>query len=131
MVAGTDLYKAFYAQRQRAKQRGVVWELTFEDWIQVWIDSGHLDERGKGRGKYCMARFSDSGPYKIGNIKIIPYGQNISEQQYSEERKLQRSLRMMGNKYGIGHTCNHTEETRKLLSEKLKGNTNAIGHTFA
>ena len=33
--------------------------MTFEEWLQVWIDSGKLHLRGNGRGKFCMGRKND------------------------------------------------------------------------
>jgi hypothetical protein len=53
--------------------------LTFDEWWSIWEQSEHWHERGVGRGKYCMARFGDCGPYAIGNVKIIPQEENVRE----------------------------------------------------
>lgn len=58
----------FRYQRARAIQRGIDWELTFEQWFQWWMDTGHWDQRGKGFGKYVMSRYGDIGPYSLDNI---------------------------------------------------------------
>jgi len=39
-----------------------------------------VDERGRGHGKYCMARFGASGAYEVGNVEIIESDQNGSDQ---------------------------------------------------
>jgi len=53
--------------------------MTFEDWLQVWIDSGKLHLRGNGRGKYCMARRDDLGDYVAGNVEIKSCEENSRE----------------------------------------------------
>lgn len=61
---------AFNQQRQSAKNRGIVWNLTFAQWFAVWQSSGKLHLRGIGKGKYVMSRVSDAGCYEMGNIHI-------------------------------------------------------------
>lgn len=60
----------FSAQKRQAKQRKIDWFLTFEEWWNLWRNSGKWDLRGIGYGKYCMSRFKDTGPYSIDNIEI-------------------------------------------------------------
>jgi len=76
--------------------------LTFEDWLKLWIDSGHADERGTRRGQYCMSRYDDLGHYEIGNVYI----------QLSSENFRQAALR--------GHHANkgrvHTEKTKQKVA---------------
>jgi hypothetical protein len=129
-----SLREAFRVQKRSAiKVRGISWELTFDEWIKVWIDSGHLHERGRKRGQYVMARFRDQGPYSASNVKIVTCSQNNSEQKpvwlgkaLSEEhkKKLQKA--------NLGHT--NSPEARSKLSKALQGNKNALGgpgHNFA
>ena len=53
MLPDFDRYKlAFYKQayrdhKQSAKSRNIAFLLSFEEWMQIWIDSGHLDQRGR------------------------------------------------------------------------------------
>ena len=70
---------AFYNHKVTAKVRKIEFLLTYEEWIRIWIDSGHLHERGRGKNKYCMARYGDVGPYAIGNVKIITNSENSIE----------------------------------------------------
>ena len=55
-------------QKANAKARGVEFKLTFQEWWGWWQATGHYHERGKGAGKYVMARHNDAGPYELGNI---------------------------------------------------------------
>lgn len=61
----------FNRQKANAKQRGVEWQLTFEEWWQIWQESGKWEERGTGEKNYCMSRKHDDGPYAVGNVRII------------------------------------------------------------
>lgn len=72
---------AFFDQRNAAKWRGIEWEMTFEEWWEVWQKSGKWIERGRGHGKYQMARFGDSRPYTVANVKIITSDANLAERE--------------------------------------------------
>jgi hypothetical protein len=73
--------KAYTQQRVHAKKRGIEWLFTFEEWLKCWEDALGLDwsaHRGRGKGKYCMGRFGDVGPYASWNVEIILYEDNSS-----------------------------------------------------
>jgi hypothetical protein len=78
-VSAPNLQRRYLAQRISAKDRGIEWRFSFEEWLKVWTDSGHLAERGRGRGRYVMARLGDVGPYSAGNVEIIPYEKNCRD----------------------------------------------------
>lgn len=59
--------RAFLQQRAGAKQRGIGWELTFEQWLAWWGDD--LSNRGSRPWNLQMQRVADSGPYALGNIR--------------------------------------------------------------
>jgi hypothetical protein len=73
------LRKRYRDHKASAKQRGIPFLLTFEQWLQIWTDSGHLDERGAHKGEYVMARYGDSGAYEVGNVDIVTAEKNCSE----------------------------------------------------
>ncbi|MFN9476094.1 hypothetical protein [Acidovorax sp.] len=54
-------------------------KLTFEQWLQIWMDSGKLEQRGRGKGGYCMARHDDLGDYEVGNVSIKSIVENSRE----------------------------------------------------
>lgn len=67
---------AYNNQKARAKQRGIDFQLTYQEWIGVWINSGKLLGRGRGANEYCMARVGDQGPYAVGNVYICTNAEN-------------------------------------------------------
>lgn len=71
----------FLQQRSQAKQRGIDWEFEFEEWWEVWLQSGKYNQRGFKPNEYCMARHKDEGPYAVGNVKIITNRENCQERR--------------------------------------------------
>jgi hypothetical protein len=63
--------RRYKVHRTNAKQRGIAFEISYDDWLRWWKDSGHYHERGNKRGQYVMARIGDVGPYRIGNIVCL------------------------------------------------------------
>ena len=74
----------FKQAKARAKQRGIVWKLTFEQWWAIWEKSGKWELRGRGRGKYCMGRYGDLGAYEDGNVAIVL--QEVNTKDMSHKR---------------------------------------------
>lgn len=62
-----ELKRKFASQKNGAKNRGIEWKLTFDEWVEWWGDDIHL--RGQGACKLQMQRYGDTGAYEIGNIK--------------------------------------------------------------
>ena len=64
--------RAFSAQRNNAKQRGIEFRFIYEQWVGWWQRAlayrGPTAERGRGRLQWQMCRFNDQGAYEIGNV---------------------------------------------------------------
>jgi hypothetical protein len=100
-----DANKKFLVHKNRSKSKGIDFEFTFDEWLSMWIDSGHWHERGKCKGQYVMSRINDTGPYKIGNVYINTHANNIREAWLgrkrgpaSDDHKLKNSLARIGIK---------------------------------
>ncbi len=79
--------KGRYARaRNNARQRGIEWLFTFDEWLEVWTSSGHYSERGRGPGCYQMARFGDCGPYAPWNVAIVRMEANATAKLILEGR---------------------------------------------
>lgn len=75
-----DIYRKLYTQQKsNAKQRGVGFLLSLEDWKSIWSTSGKWDQRGRGSEKYCMCRVGDNGAYELGNVFIAKNKQNLRD----------------------------------------------------
>ena len=70
---------SYHTQKCGAKKRGIDFLLSFDEWLKIWEDSGHLDQRGPSKDQYCMARIGDIGPYAVENVKIVTSSENSAE----------------------------------------------------
>lgn len=69
-----------YAEaKRRARQRGIAWEFTFDEWWATWQASGHWPMRGTRRAGYVMKRCNDEGPYSYLNCYIGTHISNAVE----------------------------------------------------
>lgn len=71
--------EAYSHHKARAAFDGIAWEFTFDTWHAMWIAAGGFHLRGKGAGKFCMARHGDIGPYSPTNVTIKTGAENLSE----------------------------------------------------
>lgn len=65
----------FRSKRNNVLYNGGEWGFKLWDWWQVWEQSGHWDEKGRGYGKYGMIRIDKTKGYVPGNVKIAKFGQ--------------------------------------------------------
>lgn len=66
-------------QKKRAKRRNIPFEISFDDWCNLWISSGKWEQRGLKKGQYVMSRINDTGPYAVDNVIIKTSQENVSE----------------------------------------------------
>lgn len=65
--------------KNRASRCRIEFKLTFEEWWQIWEDSGRYAERGAFRGGYVMSRKEDKGAYEAGNVFIQRHEDNAKQ----------------------------------------------------
>lgn len=136
-----EAYEKWRSQRYAAGYRGIAFELTFEEWLDIWVSSGHYHERGRYGHQYVMSRYGDVGPYSRDNVFIQTgldnnidghqgkkYRPRTEEQrQYlSQIRKGKPSGRKMSEEnkqklYAAHKGSKRSEETKRKISEARKG----------
>jgi hypothetical protein len=111
---------AFHNHRLGALERGIGFELSWNEWLSIWLASGHLLERGRKRDQYCMARHLDRGSYASGNVSIITVQENVRasalgrQKTLATRRKLSRALK------GRPHSAEHCRNLRAALKARAK-----------
>jgi hypothetical protein len=70
-----DPRRAYSQQKYRAKKRGIGFNLSFDQWWDIWKESGCYPARG--RNGYVMHRKGDRGEYEVGNVEIISATENF------------------------------------------------------
>ena len=69
-------------QRNCAKARGIAWEFTYPLWVRWWkrhLGAEWMNLRGRGKDRYCMARYGDAGSYRWDNVQCILFGENCRQ----------------------------------------------------
>jgi hypothetical protein len=79
----------YACHKSKAKARGIPFNLTYEQWWNIWQSSGKWDERGPGLNQYVMSRINDQGGYELNNVIIQLASQNKIEGNLG--RKIPRS----------------------------------------
>lgn len=78
-----SILRGYIDQRKNARKRKIEWSLTFPEWLEIWQESGQLENRG--RGKYVMSRICDMGGYSKDNVTIKTHSQNSKEARDMDE----------------------------------------------
>ena len=78
--------KAFDDQMRHAKDRGIDWLFTYEEWLELWLVSGEWQNRGRLPDQFCMCRFGDNGPYSLRNCFIATNKENQRERWDGREK---------------------------------------------
>jgi hypothetical protein len=89
--------------------------MTFEEWLQVWMDSGKLHLRGRGHGRYCMARRNDLGDYAVGNVEIKACEENSREAKLGRHHSRLTRDKMSASREGVAKSEAHKESIADAL----------------
>lgn len=98
--------RKWWDHRYNSKQRGIDFHLSFDEWWEIWQQSGHWSQRGCRKGQYVMSRYGDKGAYEVGNVFIQPALHNIRDSNCkpkSPATKLKMSLAKKGRALTAEH----------------------------
>lgn len=65
----------FAGSKSQAQKRNILWLLTFDEYMQVWAESGHTIREPK----LHLLRYMDEGAYQLGNVRIGLAADNCAE----------------------------------------------------
>jgi hypothetical protein len=80
----SEYREKYLKNKDTAYNRGIPWELSFEQWMGLWAE--RIGERGPYKGQYVLCRKNDLGGYAIGNCYIATKSHNSSVRGYAETR---------------------------------------------
>jgi hypothetical protein len=128
MVIKDPFRKAYMQQKCNVRRRGLELRLTFEEWKQIWLDSGFWEQRGRGSCNYCMMRKGDQGHYEAGNVFIGTNARNASDgnlgKPTSETTKQKIASALKGQRnYWVEGARNpmHRPEVKAKISAAIGG----------
>lgn len=120
--------RAYNIQKSNAKSRGIPFEISFEDWRDIWVSSGKWEQRGRRRGNYCMMRYGDAGAYAVGNVLIGLQEDNLSAgnkgRKFTAEHRAKLSAATAGRPrdYARGdRNPMHRPEAKAKISAAISG----------
>lgn len=97
-------YKTHRRNTKGRKDRNgeyIKFNLTYEEWLSIWVASGHLTERGCGSSQYVMSRINDEGDYSVGNVEIITNAENVSRAHKGRTRSIDHAAKIGAAHKGI------------------------------
>lgn len=126
------LAMGYRSQKRNAERRGIEWKFNFPQWVDAWRMSGHIDQRGRGKQKYCMARIGDQGAYEPGNIYFTT-NQNNGKEASEHAKKYYSENCMTSERDELGLTPREREafEHYKNGVKSPKGMAEAMGVKYA
>jgi hypothetical protein len=65
------MWRAYTSARDRMRNHGIPFTLSWAEWTEVWRASGHWTERGRRKGEYQMVRLDPGRPFERGNVHIV------------------------------------------------------------
>jgi hypothetical protein len=110
---GDQKKSIFVRQKCMAKHRKIEWLLTYEQWSEVWEQSGKWELRGRGKGKYCMSRKGDTGPYSIDNVYINECVKNSGDKFRGTKQSPETIAKKSNSLKGVKHS------TERCLANRL------------
>lgn len=120
--------KAYKMQKSNARTRKIPFLLTFEQWLAIWIESGKLDQRGRGADKFCMCRNGDVGPYEVGNVFIGTGRENVRTGNFGKLDSAETRQKKSQSMRGIPHPWSagdknpmHRPEVKAKMSAAIGG----------
>ena len=63
------MFTPWMVGKAQANFRGEEWNLSFEEYYQMWKDDWH--NRGRKGDNVCMTRLDDEGPWDVDNAVIM------------------------------------------------------------
>jgi hypothetical protein len=80
-------YNDYFDWKSSCKKRGYEIQLTLQEWLNIWINSGRWNERGRGRHDSCMGRIDVEKGYSVENVSII----QVKDKHYTRNKTKRKS----------------------------------------
>ena len=81
-------WRGIYIQHKaQCNQRDIGFDLTFDEWLTVWTESGLIKERGTTRNQAVMGRKDKTGPFAKDNVEIVRAWQNMANRDFSSNKR--------------------------------------------
>lgn len=109
-------------QKAVARKRNVEFKLSFFQWYDWWLSHG-IDKaepsKWRGYNTPAMGRYSDIGPYELGNIYLTTVGENLQyhHSMKPKKEKIKKSFKVLMTPLG---EFNHVYEATKAFGKSKR-----------
>ena len=100
----------YASQKAHAAKRGIAWEMTFDEWCEIW--DGRLHLRGPRKDQLVMCRTQDQGSYRPDNVRLD------SPRGNAADRKIYRRRTWTSKMCSLGHPEFFSESNHFLRPDK-------------
>ena len=76
--------------KAQAKYRNEAWDLSWEQYQDIWMDKWHL--KGRGSEDLCLTRIDWSGAWHIDNVNLVFRADHVRRQSRERSSKRGRKL---------------------------------------
>lgn len=77
-------YRAWQQSKAQASFRGESWDLSFEQYQQLWL--GHWDQKGRKKDGVCLTRDDPTGAWSVDNCRVRPRLEHLKRQKTQKRR---------------------------------------------
>lgn len=96
--AANPLRAGYRGLKSNAKRRGIIFELTFEQYQKLVKSSNYLEQCGKTKGALQIDRIWNDLGYVEGNLRVVTQEQNRAAYvKYLQDRKAEEGDIVTGN----------------------------------
>jgi hypothetical protein len=134
--------KAFRSQRNGAKQRGIPFDFTIEEWWDWWQVDDRWSRRGRNESDLVMARTGDKGPYSLANVYCSTHAENrrvgrkpigerpmtAAERQARRKARQHAELAMMLGALESVLEASSIDEARRIAVDALRACVSNASH---
>jgi hypothetical protein len=79
-------YRAFIQHRNQSIFRKEPWDVTWEQYKEIWKD--HWHERGRMKDQYCLTRVNYDEPWTWDNLMVVTRREHNQHQSDNKARRL-------------------------------------------
>lgn len=76
----------FSRQRSQAKRMNEVWELTYEEWSEIWDDRQHLG--GNSIDDLTFCRIDRSKPWSKDNVHVVTVRERLDSYKRGSKKRI-------------------------------------------
>lgn len=120
--------KKFSRHRAQARFRGIDFLFDFDTWYAWWLSHGvdkNTDTVWDSKGRLCMCRYGDTGPYEPSNVYCDTHANNSRVMDHTFQRRRKRIYSWDGmpvNLHELEGLCPEVRDNVYLRSKFKKTN---------